>query len=155
VETWDCYYEKLYLELIKKGKCTGCICDLPEFYDVKYCGEDLSHHLSKKFLVNCLLTTSKWKLKDDLKNYVKERLENRLKPYLENEINLPLSNLTKKKNNTSDFFVNATQKENDTKPFFSNRTQEKDDMKPFFSDRIQKKDDMKPFFSNSTQNKIK
>jgi len=122
VETWDCYYEKSYLELIKKGKCTGCVCDLPEFYDVKYCGEDLSHHLSKKFLISCILTTSKWKLTDDLKNYVKKRLEKRLKPYLEKEIKLPLSNCTQKKNETNSFFINPPQKEDDIKPFFSNRT---------------------------------
>jgi len=179
VETWDCYYEKLYLELIKKGKCTGCVCDLPEFYDVKYCGKDLSHHLSKKFLISCILTTSKWKLTDDLKNYVKERLENRLKPYLEKEIKLPLSNCTQKENDTkpffsnrtlkkdetSEFIINPTQKENDTKPFFSNRTLKKDetsefiinptqkenDTKLFFSNRILKKDETSPFFINPIQ----
>ncbi len=153
VETWDCYSEKRYLELIKKGKCTGCVCDLPEFYDVKYCGEDLSHHLSKKFLINCLLTTSKWKLTDDLRNYVKKDLESRLKPYLENEINLSLSNRSEKENDTKPFFSNHTEEYDDSEPFFSNHTEDYDDSKPFFSNCTENYDDTKPFFSNPKQKK--
>ncbi len=153
VETWDCYSEKRYLELIKKGKCTGCVCDLPEFYDVKYWGEDLSHHLSKKFLINCLINTSTWKLKDDLRNYVKERLWPRLAPYLEREVNLSLSNRSKKKNDTNPSFSKHTENYDNTKPFFSNSTQKKDKTSHFFINPTEKDDDNKPFFSNRKQKK--